>query len=366
MSEIIIPEEKAPDQKKKAKRRSLGRTNTHAPAMELAADAIKRMEQVDNFISLDRRDIGYVSPNDIRKTFNARFIPCTLENFQSIDWPELDLDVDTAKDSYPALLSDKDWYKTLDEIQQKDFILFLEEIHTTAQSIVSIHQVQSITLEREHEDATEYFVIDGERRTLACLYSKGKIPVVKAQIYNYILSDLQRALVKDAANTDVPLKTHEKIVSKKAIYDAIENVDALSVRALGKVLGYNKDQAGTLRKVLKHEESDRFMARISKDKLSWRKINFLLDNGIDAKIISSTEVEKGALGKHRNLSDSKTGNAKDQNIQSLQEGYSHQVGYPCVIKTNKGSNKVKVQFSCSLDNLDEMMTNMQRIKVPEQ
>lgn len=345
---------------KKKRRPSLGARKN---PIDQVSEANSKLALVQDFIDKDERDMAYITPDSIRKSFNARFIPCSLDEFAAIEWPSLDLSVDEAKDSYPALLHDRQFFVLLSDSEKADFLEFLSEIHATAKTMVEEIQVHPITLERESAESTEYFIVDGERRTLSVLYTKGKIPVVKAFVYNRLLSDIERAKLKDIANLSKPLSTHETFLSKKAIYDAFEGAKDLGVRDLGNLLGYKKDTARIMKKVFEHPHENRLMERVKKEKLSFRKIVFLLEHGVDAEFLDESDHK---LQDRQSVSDSQTDKEKTKpnvDIEKFQEKLSEMVGFPCVIKFNESSQNINLHFKSNLSNFEDLLENLTRLNV---
>lgn len=349
---------------KPTRRRSLGGSRSN-PTLQ-AASAAEELRNIQGFIDKDEREIVHVTPSEIKKTFNARFIPCPLDEFSKIQWPDLSLSVDEARELYPNLLSGREFWETLSSLEQADFIDFLGGVHSTASSMVNELQIHPITLERESPESNEFFIVDGERRSLSALYSRGKIPVVKAYVYNRFLEPLEKALLKDSANTGVPLMPHENLVSKYEIYKAYPDAESLNVRDLGQLLGFNKNIGSILKRIFVSPERGALFERARKEKLGWREIDYLSKNGANAELPDgetgegngSKEKEEQGLshGGTRELS------RKSRDIVSLEEKIAQHVGYPCTIGFNQGSGKVKVSFAASsLDDFENLLANLKRL-----
>ena len=347
---------------KSNRRRSLG-GNRSNPTLQ-AANASEELRHIQSFIDKDEREIVHVTPLEIKKTFNARFIPCSLEEFGKIEWPDLSNSVDEAKEKYPTLLAGHGFWESLNDIEKEDFTSFLVGVHSTSTSMVNELQIHPITLERETPESTEYFIVDGERRSLSALYARGKIPVVKAYVYNRRLKPLERALLKDSANTGVPLTIYETLLSKYEIYVAYEGAKSLTVRDLGQLIGYKRDLASTIKRVFDSEDRDQLLERVRREKLGWREIRFLLQNGVDEALPSKEETKSVENESQKKLSDRRTKvTNKNPDIVSLEERIARHVGFPCSIGFNEGSGNVKVSFSTNLTDFENLLANLKRLDV---
>ena len=350
---------------KSSRRRSLGGSRSN-PTLQ-AASASEELRHIQSFIDKDEREIVHVTPSEIKKSFNARFIPCPLDEFAKIEWPDLTLSVDEARELYPALLDGREFWEGLSPIEKSDFIDFLGGVHSTSSSMVNELQIHPITLERESPESSEYFIVDGERRSLSALYSRGKIPVVKAYVYNRLLQPLEKALLKDSANTGVALTPYENLVSKYEIYKVYPNAEALNVRDLGKLLGFKKSNASILKRVFNHAEREALFNRARKDKLGWREIDFLSKNGAAAELPQkeTSPVNESQGDEKKQLSDGRTKETKTKSpdIASLEERLAEHVGFPCFIGFNQGSGNVKVSFKTNLNDFENLLANLKRIDV---
>lgn len=350
---------------KPSRRRSLGGSRSN-PTLQ-AANASDELMKVQSFIDRDEREIAHVTPSEIKKSFNARFIPCSLEEFASIEWPDLELSVDEAKEHFPQLLSGREFWESLNDLEQEEFINFLCGVHSTSTSMVNEIQIHPITLERASPESSEYFIVDGERRSLSALYARGKVPIVKAFVYNRILEPLEKALLKDSANTGVPLAPHENLVSKYEIYKVYPKADTLNVRDLGKLFGFNRNIGAILKRAFNSPDRAALFQRSRKEKLGWREIDFLSKNGVEAEL-PEKEIEaavKDDSPDPKSLSHGVTNesNQKSPDIASLEERIAQHVGFPCSIGFNKGSGNVKVSFKTNLDDFENLLANLKRIDV---
>lgn len=357
------------------RRPSLGGAASVRPKTESlvqASEALKRMESVQGFIDKDQRDVMYISPTDIQKTFNARFIPCSLQEFASVDWPDTSETVEVALDIYPVILSGHAWFDELTDVQKKLFYGFLGKVHHTAQSMVELLQAQPITLEREHEGEQTFYIVDGERRTLSCLYTKGKIPVIKAQVFNRRLTHYERAMLKDVANTGEPLTTFENIRSKEAIYNALAEAPEMNLRDLGRLLRISKNQAGWFKMLMTHPDQAAFYQRIESERLGWRQIKYLLDHGVKASIevhVKHTQNTEAAKKQPARVSHGVTPTPPTAEIDGdtlrLQTTISEKVGYPCEITQTTKNGKVKLAFEVKMDDFEHLLANLKPIDLSE-
>lgn len=351
---------------KTSRRRSLG-GNRSNPTLQ-AANASEELRNIQSFIDKDEREIVHVTPSEIKKSFNARFIPCSLEEFGRISWPELTMGVDEAREMYPELLAGLSFWENLSSSEREDFIHFLGGVHSTATSMVNELQIHPITLERNSPESSEYFIVDGERRSISSLYAQGKIPVVKAYVYNRRLEPLERALLKDSANTGVPLTPYENLLSKYEIYKVYPGAETLNVRDLGKLLGFSKNIGSILKRVFNSDDMEALFERARKEKLGWREIDFLSKNGADALLPSTeaeteTPIESKESGKDTLSHGGTDEKRRNPDIASLEERIAEHVGFPCSIGFNESSGNVKVAFKTSLNEFENFLANLKRIDI---
>ena len=336
------------------KKRPLGGDPQKGTALAGAANALGELKGTEEYIERNKMNIVFLRPKDIKKTFNARFIPCSLEEFASVSWPNLDYDIDAATDLYPSLLEPRSWYKALNEQQQADFIVFLQRIHSTAQSIHSSRQLHPITAEREHAASDDAYIVDGERRTLSVLYSRGKIPYVKAQIFDYMLDKEARARLKDEANDVPPLNDFEVLDSKLARLDASSDLMTMTLRPLGKELKINKERAAIVKDVAKHPQREALFDRFRNERISWANMRVVLDNGIDTRISKanvSSKDSKPATSKVGELVDSAYGDS----LKSIGKNVGGHLGYGCSLKYNAKKDSVKLSLDCPKEKLEELL-----------
>ena len=323
-------------------------------ALSGAVRALNGLKETDAYIDRNKLNTVFLNPKEIKKTFNARFVPCSLDEFASVSWPSLDYDIEAAADLYPALLDSRPWYQKLSEQQKRDFTEFLQKIHGTAQSISSGRQIHPITAEREHGAASEAFIVDGERRTLSVLYSCGVIPYVKAQIFDYMLDEETRARLKDEAN-DVPgLRDFEVLDSKLARLDANNELLSMTLRPLGKELKLNKDRAAIVKDVAKHPQRKPLFDRIQNERMTWANMRHILDHGIDAPLptvaVSNRDKLKAA-GKGGTKSD-----PFGESLKNIGKGVQGQLGYSCNLKYNAKKDSVKLSLDCPKEKLEELLS----------
>lgn len=215
-----------------------------------------------------------VDVNQLHRVFNAREIPVSPKELRSVDWP----DISVAHDDLPAATrraaETAEWFVDLAEEEQNQVLAFLEDLHSLASSMYSMGQAQPIVLERESPDAVVAFIIAGERRSLAGIYSRGKIKQLDAVIWNYRVPPLLRAKLQDAENSEkADLKLHEIITSKKRIWDCLESPEELSLTELSRHWGYSSSSTPSiLRALFAREDYESLYARIANSKIALRDI----------------------------------------------------------------------------------------------
>jgi hypothetical protein len=347
--------------KKTMKKKRLGVRPQSGTAIEGLGKALGEMSATDAFLEKNKTDTLFLKPSDIKKNFNARFVPCSLEEFSNIDWPDLSLSSDDASEIYPELIKDKDWFKELSSRAQLEFIDFLIQIHIKAQSIASSSQIQPITAEKLTPDDKEVFIVDGERRTLAVLYSKGKIPYVKAQIYNRPLSAADRARIKDEANLFQPLKASEVIDSKMSRLEHQSELMELPLRALGTELKVNRNYAQIIKSIFVHPERKFIMSRISNESLVWNDVKYLLEKGAKAVIPEITQSSPVVTkNKAENKSEDKGNDTSElgNQLSNYSKRIESTIGYKCKLTHNPRKDEVKLTISCPQEKLEELINTL--------
>lgn len=336
-------------------RPSLGGTKPNVDPASMTAAAIADMTKLDEFFRKDSRDNIYVSAGDIRKTFNARIIPCSLDEFAQVDWPDLAVSVDEAVEQYPAILEKFPFFTNLSENAKIAFLNLLAGVHTTAQGIIANTQIQPITLERESPDSEVFFLVDGERRTLSVLYSKGKIPKLRATVFNSLLTDLERAKIKDMANSSLPLTLAELMESKRAIYKAMPTASEMTVRDLTTVFGFSKSRCAVMKKAFDHPRYDFIVNRITNESLGWRELDTLLNN-------PDSTFTDAPLHQERKQLKTKKPQLVSGDTRRLEQVLSEQIGFPSKIKFAEKSKKVTISLSSTLDQFNDLLAAMKRVK----
>ncbi|MAZ86061.1 MAG: hypothetical protein CL693_00235 [Cellvibrionaceae bacterium] len=323
-------------------------------ALSGAVRALNGLKETDAYLERNKLNTVFLNPKEIKKTFNARFVPCSLDEFASVSWPSLDYDIEAAADLYPALLDSRPWYQKLNDQQKRDFTEFLQQIHGTAQSISAGRQIHPITAEREHAAANEAFIVDGERRTLSVLYSCGAIPYVKAQIFDYMLDEETRARLKDEAN-DVPgLRDFEVLDSKLARLDANSELLNMTLRPLGKELKLNKDRAAIVKDVAKHPQRKPLFDRIQNERMTWANMRHVLDHGIDAPLptLAVSNKDKTKTAGKGGVKNDPFGDS----LKTIGKGVQGQLGYSCNLKYNAKKDSVKLSLDCPKEKLQELLS----------
>ncbi|MFA7555281.1 MAG: ParB/Srx family N-terminal domain-containing protein [Spongiibacteraceae bacterium] len=348
------------ESQKKKRRLGGARQRPGEGAIQGLATAINEMANTDTFLQRNQIDVLFLKPADIKKTFNARFVPCTLDEFSSISWPSLELDADSAKALYPDLLQDSAWYTVLSSKAQAEFLEFLGDIHIKAQSILSSQQIQPITAERKDPDSKEAYIIDGERRTLSVLYSKGAIPYIKAQIFGHSLSDAERAKLKDEANLFAPLKAAELIDSKLARIIAEPRLMEMPVRSLGTELKINRNYVTVIKGIYTHHQRDKLLSRIRAESLVWDDVRYLMEHGVDAIIprqqgVSPTATEKTAAEK---IKTAPVVSKLTEQLSSIGKRMENSLGYKCRLSHNPRKSQVKVTINCPQEQLDKLLESL--------
>lgn len=339
-------------------RPSLGGKKPQVDTALMTAAAISDMNKFDDFLSRDNRDNVFVTATDIKKTFNARIIPCSLEEFAQVDWPDTADSVDEAIENYPAVLKNVPFFTRLSDTEKAAFLNLLAGVHTTAQGIIAHTQIQPITLERESPDSEVFYLVDGERRTLSVLYSKGKIPKLRATVFNSLLTDLQRAKIKDIANSSMPLTLAELMESKRAIYSALPSAFEMSSRDLTTVFGFSKSRCAVMKKAFNHPRYEFILKRITNESLGWREIDTLLSDPDHSfsEAPSEAERKRGRITKPLTVS----GDTK-----RLEQALSEQLGFSSKIKFAEKSRKVTISLSSTLDQFNDLLAAMKRVKPEE-
>lgn len=209
----------------------------------------------------------------IKKIDNPRETPCGLEEFQAVNWPSLETGLEELEQYLEDALQGHAWYEALSTVEKRDTLDFLSGIHMLACSIKDNTQLQPIILERDDPLSESAYLVSGERRTLAALYSRGAIPFLVADVYNERLPALKRAIFQDQENTQIKLKPHETLMSKRNIYKALPDATELPLSKLARVLGYaTLSVPSILKRIFDHPREQDLIAVIRRDRMGWRDI----------------------------------------------------------------------------------------------
>lgn len=225
------------------------------------------------------RELLHIPPADLMKVSNARKTPCSLEEFASIQWPDLSTDEENLEEELLRCLANQSWFSA-SEHDAKSTIAFLKNIHSLAKSIADNGQLQPVIADRDSELDETFRLVAGERRTLSALYARGAIPWVEVLVYNRPLSEGKRARYQDQENDErVDLTNYERLISKLAILDTIDPdfADALSTTKAASLLGYrSKSSASLLLRLWRSERRQEILSEVSSKNLSWRKVEALI------------------------------------------------------------------------------------------
>lgn len=243
---------------------------------------IKQMQ--DGVAQLDSESIVIqINANDISKTFNPREIPCTLDEFKQIEWPDINVPVDEGLDEKIQKSLNKAnqqwWLTSIERDGGKSVIAFFKEIHALSSHMKINGQLQSIVVYRDSALNNNFTLIAGERRTLAALYTNKNPSMIEAKVFNNILSPMQIAIARDGENIKKGLSVYETILSKRDIWLAMDE-DArskLSLPELCKLWGYSSQNIPSiLRRVYSAKNSDTLIKKIKEQNLGFREISSLL------------------------------------------------------------------------------------------
>jgi hypothetical protein len=212
----------------------------------------------------------------IKKAFNPRLIPLPLEIISTIQWPSLNTPLDDIKNMINSLLKDISFFSEKNDDDKDDALDFFCGIHTLAQSLQEDSQLQNIITYRLSPTDTSFVLIAGERRVIACLYAG--IRFVNSRVYNSKPSPLKISRIVDSENSAKSLKAYERVISKKGIWDALDNnVLKLTNADLQVVFGMNSTYCSWLKQIFTHKEHDFIMNKIVTLRMGWRDIQNLLE-----------------------------------------------------------------------------------------
>lgn len=216
-----------------------------------------------------------VDVNQIDHLFNPRDIPCSLQEIRAIEWPDLGIPVDDVRGHIQAAIeaSGQSWWaqKKIEAEEVESVLNFFEGVHQLSQ-MLSDDQIHNIVVNRVNPKDTRFVLLAGERRVIAALYSRGRIPVLMAKVYTG-LSPLQCRKITDQENTSKALKPHETIAAKFAIWEELgEGKETLELKDLARIWHVASGTASILRRLFVHPNRDNLMTTIRKERLGWREI----------------------------------------------------------------------------------------------
>lgn len=239
-----------------------------------------------------------VDVNQIDHLFNPRDIPCSLQEIRAIEWPDLGIPVDDVRGHIQAAIeaSGQSWWaqKKIEAEEVESVLNFFEGVHQLSQ-MLSDDQIHNIVVNRVNPKDTRFVLLAGERRVIAALYSRGRIPVLMAKVYTG-LSPLQCRKITDQENTSKALKPHETIAAKFAIWEELgEGKETLELKDLARIWHVASGTASILRRLFVHPNRDNLMTTIRKERLGWREIEAVVRGKVAE---SSPTPPRAANSKH--------------------------------------------------------------------
>ena len=218
-----------------------------------------------------------LDPDVVVRLTNPRVVYCTYDDIRRTNWPALDTDAEKLEEKLLTALNSQEWFTKLSTVERaraKDFFI---GIHELSCSIYFHSQLQPIVLERDDPTLMEGRLLAGERRLMAVIYSKGWIPSVSAEIYNYRLSELERAVIRDQENAKADLSVYEIIRSKEAVFRNLEDAEGLPLSKLASALGYRTvSMPSILRRLFALKNFEEVMRVIWLENSGWRRVDELL------------------------------------------------------------------------------------------
>jgi hypothetical protein len=221
----------------------------------------------------DNTVVKSINVDNIKKVFNPREIPCSLQEIRSIKWPSLDTVVDDIPNVLLALFKNKKpkFWTEADERKQKHILSFFAGIHELAQKIQDDGQIHNITVSQPKLTENDTVLISGERRVISCIYS-GKL-TIEARVYNYELPLLDARRIAHNENSGEPLAAYEFIGSLKGIWDALgEGREKLTNNQLQRIFNTNGSYASRARTIFIHKDCEAIYDFIDKERMSWHSI----------------------------------------------------------------------------------------------
>ena len=113
------------------------------------------------------------------------------------------------------------------------------------------------------------------------------------------------------------------------------------------------------------------MQRIHEEKLGWRQIKWLLDNGAGAELPQKTDTDTTtAVSGEPKVSHRETpkkgeggSTAPQRDIERLQSLISDRIGYACKVSHNQQSRKVSLTFNVMLDDFEHLLANLKPVEL---
>ena len=229
-----------------------------------------------------------IEVSHIDRLFNPRDIPCSLDEVRAVQWPGLDVEIDAVPQLQIDALnrSQQAWWIENPE-RQAEVIDFFVEIHRLAVMLLE-GQIHNIVVNRIRPMDNRFILLAGERRVIAALYSRGRIPILMAKVYTGLTS-LQCRKITDQENTSEVLKTYEIINSKMAIWEELgEGREALELKVLVTIWHVPMATASILKRLFVHPEREVFLSTIRRERLGWREVEALVKGRVT---VSSGETE---------------------------------------------------------------------------
>ena len=221
-----------------------------------------------------------IDVNQIDRVFNPREIPCSLDDIRTIPWPDLATEIEHVRDQIRASLASVqlDWWQQASADQQQRVLDFFADIHQLALSLIGWQgQIHNIVVNREAPQDTRFVLLAGERRLIAALYSRGRIPMLLAKVYTGPLTTLQCRLITDQENTAKSLRPDETVLSKLEIWRALgEEKNSMELKSLSKAWHVAIGTASILRRLFCHENQAQLLDTIRQERLGWREIEALV------------------------------------------------------------------------------------------
>lgn len=251
-------------------------SNSVIDDVEVHLDALKTSAPV-----AEEKVFTSLPVDTIAKLTNPRKIPCTLDDFRKVEWPDLDNEFgkDELRNALVSAVESFPWYEGLSKSEQESAITFFEGIHALALSIYKSSQSQPVILDRESPASSIAFLVAGERRVLSCIYSRGKVKTVEAVVFNRRLSKLERAVYTHTENLKVGLSFPETLRATYDVWCALDDPASMSLSELNGYWGYGSlSTPSILKRVFLRDDAEDVVSTVAKKNLSVRDIIAFLDN----------------------------------------------------------------------------------------